>query len=94
MTKIMSSQYGSNLQLCSYSLILHTMLFFLKISFENCFNDDVGNECLMTIDSADFRIWEPRLFDCDCSKIWYSSKFQGAGVRYEVGICIRTGDII
>ena len=48
----------------------------------------------MTIDGANFRIWEPRPYTRDGNKIWYSSKFQGAGLRYEVGICIRTGDIV
>ena len=25
---------------------------------------------------------------------WYSHKFKGAGLCYEVGICIQTGDIV
>lgn len=44
----------------------------------------------MTIDGTDFKIWEPAPF----SKLWYSHKFRSAGLRYEVGICIQTGDIV
>ena len=43
----------------------------------------------MTIDGVDCPIREPVPF----SKIWYSKKFNGAGLRYEVGVCIQTGDI-
>ena len=25
---------------------------------------------------------------------WYSHKFHGPGLRYDIGICIRTGDIV
>ena len=43
----------------------------------------------MTVDGTYFRISEPIPFD----KIWYSHKFKSAGLRYELGICIKTGDI-
>jgi DDE superfamily endonuclease len=44
----------------------------------------------MTVDGTDFRIQEPVPF---CSK-WYSHKFNGPGLRYEVGVCIQTGWIV
>ena len=44
----------------------------------------------MTIDGTDFRIREPTNFD----KKWYTPKFHGPGVRYEVGIAIQTGWIV
>ena len=43
----------------------------------------------MTIDGTDCPIQEPIPF----SRIWFSKKFHGAGLRYEVGVCIQTGDI-
>ena len=43
----------------------------------------------MTIDGTDCPIQEPVPF----SRIWYSHKFHGPGLRYEVGVCIQTGDI-
>ena len=44
----------------------------------------------VTIDGTDFRIKEPSPFDPG----WYSHKFKGPGVRYEVGVCIATGWIV
>lgn len=42
------------------------------------------------MDGTDFRIYEPSPFDAK----WYSHKFKGPGVRYEVGVCIATGHIV
>jgi hypothetical protein len=44
----------------------------------------------MSIDATDCQIWEPHPF----SKMWFSHKFHGAGLRYEVAVCIATGDIV
>lgn len=44
----------------------------------------------MSVDGTDFRINNPSPF----WKGWYSHKFNGEGVRYEVGLCIQTGDIV
>lgn len=33
---------------------------------------------------------EPTQFDPK----WFSHKFNGPGLRYEIGICIRTGDVV
>ena len=44
----------------------------------------------MTVDGVDFRIEEPTPF----SKKWFSHKFHGPGLRYELGVCIQTGDIV
>lgn len=42
------------------------------------------------MDGVDFKILEPIPFN----KGWYSHKFKGAGLRYEIGLNIRTGNII
>lgn len=42
------------------------------------------------MDGTDFKIHEPKPFN----KKWYSHKFKAAGLRYEIGICIRTGKIV
>ena len=52
--------------------------------------DDIGNQCLATIDGTDFKIYQYKPFWTG----WYSHKFKGPGVRYEVGLCIRTGWIV
>lgn len=44
----------------------------------------------MTVDGTDFRIEEPKPF----SSRWYSHKFKGPGLRYEIGVCIQTGWIV
>lgn len=44
----------------------------------------------MSIDGVDFQINEPTPF----SPKWYSHKFKKAGLRYEIGVCIRTGHIV
>ena len=46
--------------------------------------------CLVTVDGTDFRIQEPTCFD----RKWFSHKFKGPGLRYDVAICIKTGDIV
>jgi DDE superfamily endonuclease len=44
----------------------------------------------MTVDGIDCPIQEPSPF----SSVWYSHKLNGAGLWYEVGICIQTGRIV
>ena len=39
---------------------------------------------------TDFEIYEPSPFD----RKWFSHKFHGPGLRYEVGLSIVTGDIV
>ena len=52
--------------------------------------NDNGSRCKISVDGTDFRILEPRPFN----KRWYTKKFHGPGLRYEVGICIQTGWIV
>ena len=44
----------------------------------------------VSIDGTDCPIWEPWPFDPK----WFSHKFKSAGLRYEVGLCINTGEIV
>ena len=53
-------------------------------------NSNAINKCHVSIDGTDFRIREPKPFWPG----WYSHKFKGPGVRYEVGIAIQTGWIV
>lgn len=52
---------------------------------------DRGNDCLVSVDGTDFRCKGRRLPDGRINKSWYSYKFDGPGLRYEVGLCILTG---
>lgn len=55
--------------------------------FESCFQ---GQNCFVSLDGTDYRIPEPTPFD----RKWYSHKFNGPGIRYEVGLCLQTGSIV
>ena len=72
-------------------LIFASLMFF---SWQINWNDrhDKAGRCLVyvTIDGTDFPIKEPHPF----SRQWYSHKFKGPGVRYEIGVCIATGWIV
>lgn len=46
--------------------------------------------CKISVDGTDFKIYEPTPFDPK----WYSHKFKGPGLRYEVGLNIQTGDLV
>lgn len=50
----------------------------------------IGQTAFVSLDGADFKIEEPTPF----SPKWFSHKFKGPGLRYEVGLCIRTGYIV
>lgn len=52
--------------------------------------EDNGSICKITVDGTDFRIQEQAPFD----RKWYSHKFKGPGLRYEVGVCIQTGWVV
>ncbi|GFH50665.1 hypothetical protein CTEN210_07141 [Chaetoceros tenuissimus] len=60
------------------------------IKLENRFKMQNGSCCLMSVDGTDFRIREPKPFWSG----WYSHKFRGPGLRYEVALCIQTGHIV
>ncbi|EFX70022.1 hypothetical protein DAPPUDRAFT_113096 [Daphnia pulex] len=61
------------------------------IEWENRFHRALrGSNILVSIDGVDFRIMEPSPFNPK----WYSHKFHGPGLRYELAICIQTGDIV
>lgn len=44
----------------------------------------------VSLDGVDFLIREPQPFN----KKWFSHKFNAAGVRYEIGLSIGSGDIV
>ena len=50
-------------------------------------NANEGATCLLTVDGTDVPVMEPWPFD---SK-WFSKKFNGPAVKYEVGVSIYNG---
>jgi hypothetical protein len=70
-----------------------------QIIWENRHKDDVGNDCLVSVDGVDCRIpdvkkWDPVKKKMVMNKKLFSHKFKGAGLRFEVGICLLTSDIV
>jgi hypothetical protein len=59
----------------------------IQIEFENRRRGDTGNDCLLSVGGTNF--WIAMSY----SKPFWSYKFKKSGVRYEVGLCILTGDI-
>jgi len=59
----------------------------LQIVWENRKRGDEGNDCLGSIDGTDFR------YGATAKEMW-SYKFKKGGIRYQVVLCIKTGDIV
>ena len=71
------------------ALSLH-LLFALQIRWDVRLEHHGLERCLVTVDGTDFRIPEPSPLDTQ----WYSHKFKGPGLQYEIAVCIRTGKIV
>ena len=77
----------------SCSIFIHISFYYLvfdKITLDNRFCNDEGNSALLSVDGSDFRI---NLGSMQVRKIssWISHKFKKPALRYEVGVCIKTG---
>jgi hypothetical protein len=81
-----------NIYILRASFILFTLCLYPvpKIRWNNRYVGDNGSTCLITLDGTDCPIEEPQPFH----RRWFSHKFKGPGVRYEVGVCIQTGYIV
>ena len=53
-------------------------------------NGVANTNCFISVDCTDCPVFEPLPF----SRAMYSHKLNGPGVKYEVGVCIKTGKII
>lgn len=62
----------------------------LQIKWENRLKNSVSKKMNVTLDGTDFKIREPQPFN----RKWYSHKFNGPGIRYEIGLSIVEGDIV
>uniref|UniRef100_A0A336L3F9 CSON015158 protein n=1 Tax=Culicoides sonorensis TaxID=179676 RepID=A0A336L3F9_CULSO len=71
--------------------VIDVLAFIKVILWENRkINAVAGQTCFTSIDGVDFKIAEPSPFDPS----FYSHKFKSAGLRYEIGLCLRTGEIV
>lgn len=66
------------------------------IRFERRLENRNGNVCTISVDGVDFAIMEPRP-NWNNKRRWsgyFSEKFNGPGLRYEIGMCISTGNFV
>ena len=61
---------------------------FSQIDWDSQFVGDIGNDCLVSVDGTDFRV------QSEYGRAFFSHKFKGSALRYEVGVCILTGFIV
>jgi len=72
-----------------YHIIIISLLAHWQIKLANRFIGDMGCACKLSVDGTDFRIPQPTQF----WKGWFSFKFKGPGLRYEVALGIQPGYI-
>lgn len=73
------------------STIRCTVLLTLQIDWDRRnLGNHQGTRARVTVDGTDFGINEPSPFD----PRWFSHKFNGPGLRYEIAIAIQSGDIV
>lgn len=92
-----SEVVSQNEEKFSYSpflfIVLLTELALTQILWSNRHKYDVWDtKAKITVDGTDFRIFPPN--DGDNRTSWYSHKFKGPAVRYEVAVSIHSGDIV
>lgn len=61
-----------------------------QVKWENRLKNPIAENMFVSLDGTDFRIQEPIPFD----KKWFSHKTKSAGLRYEIGISIGTGEVV
>ena len=61
------------------------------MKWENRLRKDKGKTCKVNVDGTDFRIYNKKNF---VKGHYYSHKFNGPAVCYEIASCIQTGDIV
>ena len=66
--------------------------FCTQIRLGNRFMRDTHQRSALVVDGTDYRIFEPRALGFNPG--WFSHKFRGPGVRWEVATCINTGWIV
>ena len=59
---------------------------FLQILFKNKFKKANGSNCLLNIDGVNLKVPYH-------GQAYFSNKFKGSRLHYEVGLAIQTGDI-
>lgn len=80
-------QINCRLVIIRNDLQWHTLQIHWEARFDRAVN---GQTCFCSLDGLDLKIQEPTPF----SPKWFSHKFRGPGLRYEIALNIRTGEIV
>ena len=72
------------------TLLYLNPLFCEQISWESRLHAESIGPCFASLDGTDCRVREPSPF----GPKWFSHKFKGPGLRYEVAVSIRKGHIV
>lgn len=64
------------------------------VRWENRYLGDTGERALITVDGTDCPIQEPFPWRDGVNCKFFSHKFNGAGLKYEIGVSIKSGDIV
>lgn len=91
---LLISKHSSGKKLINIVKVRFVYLLFhilIKLNWDNRYRRaSRGTITYISLDGTDFRIMEPSEF----SPKWYSTKFHGPDLRYELGLCIRTREIV
>lgn len=78
-------------------LIIFVLCFWIKVKWSNrLIGCNKGEMFTITVDGTDCPIQEPKRGDGKkgIDKKWYSVKFKGAGLRYEIAVAIYSDNIV
>lgn len=78
----------------SLNIILLLFCFILQIDWENRKVNDIGNDCLVSVDGVDCLYKTRKKADGKPDKSFYANKFKKSGMRYEVAVSIRSEHIV
>lgn len=74
----------------TYFYCFEKLINFKQIKWSDRLKDSHGIRYKVSVDGTDCRIFEPYPF----SSSWFSHKFHGPGVRYEIAVSVMTGQIV
>ena len=60
---------------------------YVQIKWRDRKKGDIGNDCLVSVDGTDFRIRH-------AGRKFYSFKYNASGLRYEIAVCILSGECV
>ena len=82
-------------EFCDLFATFNTIFCHVQILLKNRYVADDGRDCLMSIDCTDCKIHlDKGTSNKSVKRAFWSFKFRNSGLRYEVGVCIKSGYIV